>query len=205
MNDYIAKGLTYDGYSALIDELVEKNMTTGPKQSETLAHFTKLNRQRMRRLDKTVTLLPEVVDAAASLGRRMIWLVITEGWCGDAAQNVPIIEKIARASRTIETRYVPRDENLELVDQYLTNGARSIPKLLALDAETHEVLGTWGARPPAAQSLYARLKNADAPKDEIMEALQRWYIKDRGVSIQREFVELIRLWSGLGEAAAAVV
>jgi hypothetical protein len=205
MNDYIAKGFTYEDYSALLDELVAKNLTTGPKQSETLSHFTKLNRQRMRRLDKTVTLLPEAVDAAASVRRRMIWLVITEGWCGDAAQNVPIIEKIARASRAIETRYVLRDENLELMDEHLTNGARSIPKLVALDAETHEVLGTWGARTAAAQSLYASLKSADAPKDEMMEALQRWYIEDHGVSIQREFVELIRLWSGLDDAAAAAV
>jgi hypothetical protein len=205
MRDYISKGLTYDGYLSLLDELVGKNMTTGPNQSEALANFTKLNRQRMRRLDKTIGLIPEAEQAAEMAERPMIWLVITEGWCGDAAQNVPIIEQIARAGRGIQTCYILRDENLELMDKFLTNGARSIPKLIALDAETLEVLGTWGARPAAAQSLYASLKDAGTPKGDIMEALQRWYIEDRGISVQREFADLIPRWSRLGEAAAAGV
>ena len=65
----------------------------------------------------------------------MIWLIITEGWCGDAAQCIPTIEKIAAESKNIETHYVLRDENLDLIDEYLTNNARSIPKLIACAAK----------------------------------------------------------------------
>ena len=59
-----------------------------------------------------------------------IWLILTEAWCGDAAQNIPTIEKIARENDRIKTLYLLRDENLELMDKYLTGGARAIPKLI---------------------------------------------------------------------------
>jgi hypothetical protein len=133
----------------------------------------------------------------------MLWLVITEGWCGDAAQNIPAIEKIAAESEKIETRYVLRDENLELIDRFLTNGARAIPKLIALDAETFEVLGFWGARPAAAQKLFDDLKAQGVAKPLIMENLQRWYNADAQTSIQKEFVELLKLWSVRATAAAS--
>jgi len=124
----------------------------------------------------------------------MIWLIITEGWCGDAAQNIPVIEKIASESVNIETRYVLRDENPELIDQFLSEGARSIPKLVSMDADTLEVIGSWGARPAAAQVLFHELKRQGVAKPLIMENLQRWYNDDRSGSIQNEFAQLIEQW-----------
>src|SRR6476620_8632964 len=139
--DYLEKSMTYADYVKLIDDLLLEGKTTGPNQSEAMLGYAKLNRQRMHRLEKTVDLSAELKEAARRLERKLIWLVITEGWCGDAAQNIPVIEKIASASSNIETRYVLRGENVELIDRFLTGGARSIPKLIALDAETLEVLG----------------------------------------------------------------
>ncbi|MGH7783205.1 MAG: thioredoxin family protein, partial [Candidatus Binatia bacterium] len=107
------------------------------------------------------------------------------------AQNIPIIEKIAAQSVSIETRYILRDENLELMDQFLTNDARSIPKLIALDSENHEVVGSWGSRPGPAQNLFYELKEKGIEKPLIMEDLQRWYNADRGHSIQKELAEFI--------------
>ena len=132
-----------------------------------------------------------------------IWLIITEGWCGDAAQNIPVIEKIAAACSGIETRYILRDENPELMDKVLTNGARSIPKLIAIDRKTENILGTWGPRPEAAQKLFAEQKSNGVEKSAILENIQRWYLADRGRSLQHEIAELAKGWATTLLARAA--
>lgn len=196
MKNYIEKSMTYAEYIKLIDDLLLDGKTTGTNQSEAMFNYGKLNRQRMHRLDKTVKLNDEVIAKAESVNRKMIWLILTEGWCGDAAQNIPTIEKIAAANpEMIETRYVLRDENLALMDQYLTLNARSIPKLIALDAETLEEIGTWGPRPKAAMDLYLELKHENLEKPAIMEKIQRWYLADKERSIQTEFANLLDEWT----------
>src|SRR5690606_22880736 len=106
---------TFAEYIKLVDDLLLEGKTTGPVQSDAMFNYGKLNRQRMHRLEKTVNLDKSLKEKARSLGVRWIWLVITEGWCGDAAQNIPVIEKIAAENERIETRYVLRDENPELM------------------------------------------------------------------------------------------
>ena len=202
MRSYLERSMTFSEYSALIERLAEEGRTTGPRQSDGLANFTKLNWQRMKRLAKTIEVDSAVATAVRKNERPMTWLIITEAWCGDAAQNIPIIEKIAAESGIIETRYILRDENPELMDRFLTHGARSIPKLNALDSETLEVLGEWGARPAVAQELFFELRDEGAEKPAIMEALQRWYNEDHGRSLQREFTELIPSWGGRKTAKA---
>ncbi len=202
MKDYIEKSMTFAEYVSLIDGLLADGKTTGPNQSEAMFDYAKLNKHRMDRLDKTVELAENVRSAAKSLDRKLIWLILTEGWCGDAAQNLPVIEKIATESDNIETRYLLRDENLDLMEQFLTDGARSIPKLIAIDAGTLEVLGTWGARAKPAQELFQELKNRGVEKPLIMENLQRWYNADKSRSIQAEFETLLKEWSGAAAAKA---
>ena len=191
MKKYIDASMSFGEYEALIERLVGEGRTTGPKQSESLANFTKLNWQRMKRLEKTIELDVATAEGIRASERPQIWLIITEAWCGDAAQNIPIIEKIAAENANIETRYILRDEHPELIDRFLTFEARSIPKLIALDAETLEVLWTWGARPKVLQDLFFELRDQGLEKPAIMEGLQRWYNEDKGRSVQREFVELL--------------
>lgn len=196
MKKYLEKSMTYAEYIKLIDDLLLDGKTTGPNQSEAMFGYGKLNRQRMHRLEKTAAINESLLEKARSLNRRQIWLIITEGWCGDAAQNIPVIEKIAASSNgQIETRYVLRDENLELMDAYLTNNARSIPKLIALDAETLTELGTWGPRPAAAMDLFIELRDRGLEKPLIMENLQRWYLADKNQTIQQEFEALLNEWT----------
>ena len=202
MKEYLEKARTYEEYVKLIDDFLLEGKTTGPIQSEAMFGYGKLNRQRMQRLEKTVELADNVKAAAGKLNRKIIWLIITEGWCGDAAQNIPVIEKIAAESINIETRYILRDENLELIDRYLTEGGRAIPKLIALDGETLQVLGSWGARPAAAQELYHQMKKQGIGKPLIMENLQRWYNADKNRAIQAEFGILLSKWSAKTEASA---
>jgi hypothetical protein len=203
MKKYIERSMTYSEYVRLIDKLLADGKTTGPNQSEAMIGYGKLNRRRMSRLEKTVELNEEVRSAARDLNRPMIWLVITEGWCGDAAQNVPVIEKIAAENDKIETRYILRDENLDLMDRFLTAGARSIPKLIALDAGTLDVLGTWGSRPAAAQELFTKMNADGTEKAVILEEMQRWYNADKSGSLQREFDILLDDWDTDKAAVAA--
>ena len=204
MKAYLDRSMTYGEYLALLDRLLAEGKTTGTNQSESMVAYGRLNRQRMWRLEKMVELEIETVMIAHANERKMIWLIITEGWCGDAAQNIPIIEKIAAESARIETRYILRDENLELMDRFLTGGARSIPKLIALDAETLEVLGSWGSRPAAAQKLFRDLKEQGMEKPAIMEQLQRWYNDDKSRSIQKEFQVLLTDLSVAGSEKPAL-
>ncbi|MGC2235453.1 MAG: thioredoxin family protein [Pyrinomonadaceae bacterium] len=201
LKSYVEKSMTYAEYIKLIDDLLLEGKTTGENQSEAMFNYGKLNRQRMHRLEKTVVLNDSIKEKAQNVSRKMIWLIITEGWCGDAAQNIPTIEKIAATSANIETRYVLRDENLELMDEYLTFEARSIPKLIALDAETFEEIGNWGPRPQVAMDSFFEMRKSGMEKPQIMENIQRWYLSDKEQSIQKEFETLVDEWSGKTQAA----
>ena len=183
-----AKKYTYSEYKALTEEQVKEGMCATPE----LLDYTKLNLQRMKRLDKTVELRPEVTNALNKLSRKLNWIVISEGWCGDAAQNVPVLAKIAEASNgKVSLEFVLRDQNLELMDLYLTNGGRSIPKLICLDAETQQESGTWGPRPAKAQELFMKLKNEGIPKEEFIAAVHSWYTSDKTQSMQLEMAGLL--------------
>jgi hypothetical protein len=195
MKKYIEKGMAFAEYIKLIDDLLADGKTTGPNQSEEMFNYGKLNRQRMKRLGKTIKLNDSLIETVRKVDRKMIWLIITEGWCGDAAQSIPVIEKIAHENSNIETLYVLRDENLELMDKYLTNNGRSIPKLIALDAETFEELGTWGPRSVAAMDYFLKMRESGLEKPLMMENLQRWYIQDKEQAIQTEFERLVSEWS----------
>ncbi|MCB2406401.1 thioredoxin family protein [Hymenobacter lucidus] len=188
----LAASYSYAAYRQLIDALQAEGKTTGPQQSELLTNYTRLNVQRMQRLDKTVQLLPELQEALARLTKPYIWLIITEGWCGDAAQIVPVLEAVAKASAgKITTHYVLRDENLDLIDQYLTAGGRSIPKLVVLAVDTLAEAAQWGPRPAPAQAMFLNLKSQNLPFEEFSTQLHGWYAKDKTQSTQRELVELL--------------
>jgi len=188
---YIDKGINYATYRKLIDDLLKEDKSTGPNQSASLTAYSKLNVVRMNRLDKTTELLPALKDALLNLAAKQTWLVLTEGWCGDAAQIVPVFAKIASFSDKIDLRFLLRDENPELMDQYLYKGrSKSIPKLIALDENNHELFN-WGPRPGEAQALFESLKDQQESYDVIKEKIHGWYAKDKTISTQKELTELL--------------
>ena len=192
-----AQQFTYSEYREMLDKLLQEGKTSGPNQSPEILEYAKLNNQRMNRLDKTVILFPEVETALQNLTRKLNWIVISEGWCGDAAQNVPVLAKVAEASNgKINLKLVLRDENLELMDRYLTNGGRSIPKLICFDAETGEELGTWGPRPAEAQQLFLSLKSdPNITQDEFVKAVHHWYSQDKTRQMQLEIAAMLENWN----------
>ena len=189
----LAAAYSYSAYRQLLDKLLAEGKTTGPLQTPELLAYAQLNEQRMNRLDKTVKLLPELAAAAAALHQNYIWLIVTEGWCGDAAQTVPVMEAVAQASAGhLRTAYLLRDENLDLIDQYLTGASRSIPKLVVLHADTLTEVTHWGPRPAAAQALITKLKGEGMAHDDFIRELHTWYAHDRTQGTQHELLSLVQ-------------
>jgi hypothetical protein len=181
---------SYTGYREMLDILMADGKTTGADQSEAMIAYTKMNIVRMNRWDKRTNLTDEFIDILKTAPKQK-WLVLNEGWCGDAAQNLPVLNKMAELNEDIQLEVILRDENLDIMDEYLTNGGRSIPKLIAID-ENNEVLFTWGPRPQKMQNKVLELKKAGLP---YAEEVHKMYAKDRAVSIQEEFMALLRLES----------
>lgn len=192
----IDSAMSYSKYIDLLTKLLEEKKTTGENHSEDMLGYAKMNLQRMKRLNKTTTLLPELKALVEKSNRKMIWLVITEGWCGDAAQNIPIFNAIANSSNHIELKLILRDENLVLMDDFLTNGGRSIPKLIALEKETLGVIGTWGPRPEKAQQMVNDFKqNPTVDYSEFVKEVQLWYAKNKTIATQEEIITLMHEWN----------
>jgi hypothetical protein len=189
----LAGAYTYQAYRQLVDELLAQGKTTGPEQSEELTAYTDLNVKRMERLDKTVQVQPALAAAAAGLQGHYLWLIITEGWCGDAAQLVPIMEAVAQASAGhLTTRYVLRDEHPELMQNYLTGGGKAIPKLLVVNPDTLLEITHWGPRPAPAQTLLHKLKAEGATHEEYAREIHTWYAHDRTQTTQTELLALVQ-------------
>lgn len=192
----IAKALmnsfSYNDYRKIISDLLIEGKSSGDNQSEDLTHYSSLNETRMHRLDKTITISDENVTKLHALKNNYIWLVISEGWCGDAAQLVPIFNKMDAVSDKIEMKIVFRDENSDLMNLFLTNENKAIPKLIILDKKTLNVEGNWGPRPKGAISLIENYKEKFGKIDENAKTeLQLWYLHDKGLSTQNEITELL--------------
>lgn len=193
--EVIDEAYTYEEYRNMIDELLEEGKTTGDNHSDAMVHYTKMNVQRMSRWDKRVELNDSLIHTLENVDTDWIWLVLTEAWCGDAAQNIPAIVKMAEKNDHIDIRFILRDGHLDIMDEYLTNGGRSIPKLICLDADSLEEIGTWGPRPDTAQEKSTKLKNDDSvTTEEWAKTLHKWYAKNRNSELQQEFEELVKSW-----------
>lgn len=191
LKDSVAKAIDYDQYNALMTQLVAENRSTG-EQSEEKTKYTKLNYTRSKRLDKTGVIDEDAAEFFKNIKHPQTWLVISEPWCGDAAQSLPLLNKIAQLSPNISLKIVLRDENLELMDSFLTNGTRSIPKLIVLD-ENYNVLTTWGPRSKEATKIVNDYKEAHGTLDETFrEKIQLWYNKNKGKAIVNDLVESIK-------------
>lgn len=192
--ELINEAMDYDTYNTLLIDLFEEGKTTGNDQSEAMLGYAKMNLQRMKRLNKTVQLTDELASLVSKNKREMIWLVLTEGWCGDAAQNIPIFNEIAKQNSNIELKLILRDENLDVMDEFLTNGGRSIPKLIALEKESLEIVGTWGPRPAPVQEMVTEFNKTDGDYSEFVKVVQLWYAKDKTLTMQSELIDRMKNW-----------
>ena len=175
-------------------ELVQNGKTSGINQSAALVEFTALNLKRMERLNKTIELDSLLFNAIKEIKSLQKWTVLTEAWCGDSAQTLPLIAKLENVARgKVKLQIVLRDEQPELMDDNLTGMSRSIPILIALDAKDNKLF-RWGPRPKPAQQLLLNWKQFPGEKtwNDFEKELHTWYAKDRTLTLQTEFLDLIQ-------------
>lgn len=187
----INEAMSYSEYNSLFESLVANGKTTGEETQEKI-EYTKLNYSRTKRLDKTAVVDAEIATVFGAIENPQTWLVISEPWCGDAAQTLPFLNKISELTDKISLKIVLRDAHLELMDHFLTNGSRSIPMVIMID-ENLDVIRSWGPRSKAATKLVEDYKKEHGKVDDVLKQnIQVWYNKDKGTSILKDLSEIFK-------------
>lgn len=193
IKDSISKAMSYEVYHSLLAELADNDSNSGAEKTTDLANYTKLNSKRMKRWDKTIKLTEDEKMNILASNKKITFLIITESWCGDAAHVIPVLNKIIALNDNFKIKLVLRDENLELMDLFLTNGGRAIAKVIMIDDTTEEVFNTYGPRPSEATLLVNDYKEKNGKlTPEFKEDLQRWYNKNKGRNIISDIINIIK-------------
>lgn len=191
---HIKAAMTYEEYRSLIDQLLIAGKTTGENQSPGMIEYTRLNVQRMNRMEKKFEVNEELAHNIKKIPK-WYWVVLTEAWCGDAAHIIPSLNKIAESNPNLQLKLLLRDEYNDIKNNYLTVAHRSIPILICLKKNTLEELGTWGPRPVPAQQIVTDFKsNPYDTAEEFVQKIHAWYNQDKGKTLQMEINQCIDEW-----------
>lgn len=193
-HEIVKKALTYPEFRGLTESLVYEGKTTGANQSEAYLEYTRLNHQRMNRWDKTLKISPRMTELVRTISESQVWIVITEAWCGDGAQAIPYLAALAALNPSIELKIIMRDEYPEVMDAYLTNGTRSIPKLVVMTADLSCELFTWGPKPQFLidkQKAYKHDSQGVSYHDYSAE-VHLWYARNKNHDLEQELFPLIK-------------
>jgi thiol-disulfide isomerase/thioredoxin len=192
LKDSVDNSISYADYFRLMQKLVQNKFTTGRDISEANINYTMLNEKRMGRWNKKLEISEAYKAKIIVFNSEIIWLVITESWCGDAAHLLPVMNKVAELNPNINLRIVLRDNNEGLMNQFLTNGSKSIPKLIMMDADSLKVINSYGPRPSTATAMAENYKKEHGQlTSEFKEDLQRWYNKDKGKTTIDDLIKLL--------------
>lgn len=182
--------MNWNDFLSRFDDVLEGRITSAPYDNPAYVEYVKLNASRQKRWMKTLSLTDEMKEVLHSINEPQEWILITEDWCGDSAHNAPFIVAMAAENPLIHIDVILRDTPPLIIDEYLTNGGRSIPKLVVRDTKGKDLF-TWGPRPAECQQLMLNQKANKTPADEAKIELQKWYNDDKGASIQREMTQLL--------------
>lgn len=167
-------GLTNDTFRAAMAEHAAKPLAGLDRTARRYVFYARYNQERSGRVEEAYDVPARLREAVEKIDAPQLWMVITEDWCSDSAYALPVIVEAAALNPLIELRILLRDDNLDVMDQYLTGASRSIPKLVAF-SEDGEELFQWGPRPREAQDLRERLKSEGLSGSEISKTLIAWY------------------------------
>ncbi len=192
VKESLKKAVSYQEFRDQVAKHVKNGTSSGPYQSEALSHYTLLNNSRMKRLDKTIKIEDSIAEKFKNFKGNQTWLVLTESWCGDAAHSMPVMNKVAEMTENINLKVLHRDENVELMNQFLTNGSMSIPKLIVFDNNTQEVIDNWGPSPSTVIKMTQEFKaKHEVLTPEFKKEIQVWYNQNKGKCIANDMVMLI--------------
>ena len=192
MNTEITKNTaTWEDYLSVFEHLLNSDNPPAPYTNPAYLNYVKLNHSRQKRWLKTGVLTQDIIAEVKKINGVQTWNIITELWCGDAAHSIPFLKLISEHNPLITVKIVWRDTPPFLIEDYLTNGGKSVPKLVVRDADENDLF-TWGPRPEPCQQIYLEMKEKNAPFEEQKVALQNCYNTDKGETIQKELLELLR-------------
>lgn len=180
--------MNYSDYSRLFDVILDTGVPAPPYDNAMYLDYTRLNRSRMKRWDRQLKLDENLVSRIRRISSPQHWIIITEPWCGDAAHIIPFLVRLAGQNDLISCDIQLRDSPPSLIDGYLTNGTKGIPKFIVRN-DSGKDLFNWGPRPKGAQELLDKMKADHADYETTKIALQNWYNKDKGVSLFNELIE----------------
>ena len=182
--------MNFIAYQEIFQQILNDPQPPAPYQDPDYLNYVKLNWSRQQRWLKTGILNEELAAVIGSIKGEQHWTIITEPWCGDAAHSIPFLHRLSELNPLIKVDYQLRDSEPFLIEQYLTNGTKSIPKLIIADANSND-LAVWGPRPAECQALYTRLLKDHVEMEQKKIALQQWYNTDKGVSLQQELITIL--------------
>jgi hypothetical protein len=185
-------GVKYQDYlDKLIDDIIKTDTDSLDEKARSKFETKRLNLQRSARIMKTYRVSDNLIEEIKRINEPQTWMVITENWCGDSAQNLPYLALMAEENPNINFKIILRDSNPDIMDQFLTNGTRSIPILVSFDINGNELF-RWGARPKVAQDLFNQWKAEGIVKPELYKKLHLWYAKNKGQAIESEFLNILK-------------
>lgn len=189
----LPNAINYNVYREIIDKLLLEGKTSGEDHSPFMVSYTRKNVERMNLLDDNIIITDSLVNKLKGLKANYIFLVLTEAWCGDAAQIVPVLNEIAkRSDGKIDLQLIWRDKNPEIMERHLTNGGKSIPKLIIINKENLQEISNWGPRPDVLQALATKWKNEPDYSLKIWaDKLHAWYTENKTIEIQKEIEDLL--------------
>lgn len=183
-------GLTPEAYRIVMEESAARDPAEFEGLEAEHVRFAKLNLHRTERLQRHWRPSEALASLMERLDRPQLWMVLTEPWCGDSAQCLPCLEILAESSQQVTIRIFARDDHLDIMDRYLTDGKRSIPILVALDPQGNELF-RWGPRPAEAQTVFDRAAAEGLDKPAKLERLHLFYGRNRGRALDEEMIAVI--------------
>ncbi len=179
--------MTFQEYLDYFEQILASPEDYDPYGDEEYLNYTKLNWSRMNRWLKRFEPNDITKTLIASMTEPQHWIVITEPWCGDAAHSLAQLYQMVKNNPNIDFEIQLRDKEPLLIEDYLTNGSKSSPKLIIRNDVGHDKV-IWGPRPQPLQDLYTQMKKEGKPFAEINEAMQKWYNEDKGEELQKELL-----------------
>lgn len=193
-------GMSFEAFFRLTEQLAVAEMPEDEFPYPGKKEVIRLNYMRMKRTMAKIDLPEHVHNDMQRIENQRKWVVLAEPWCSDAAHIVPLLAKIADINPNIHLEIFLRDKHPELMDRYLTNGTRSIPKMVCFSEDQYEV-GHWGPRPESLTDHIKELKEiAGLSGDELKAKIQVWYNNDRGKSFIHEFCNIVSGWENCRQA-----
>jgi hypothetical protein len=199
LENYWDKGVSYSEYKDIIEIQAKDGILSENSDIKKLAEYTRLNLSRINRNDKTIVLKESIISGLKKISHKIHILVISEGWCGDAAQIVPVINKISEVCENLEMRIFFRDQDELLINHYLTNGGKAIPIVIFIDAENSKEIAHWGPRPKPCAPFLKKYKTdpENYTHDDFAKDIQGFYNKDKGQTISEELLEIILTYKNI--------